>query len=84
LKTRKTTKSQAEQMRTAMEVMEAMGPDFKQGAMLEMMQIATQAAKDGMNSHDSLPANPSASGPADILSLNAIGAPASAESQPED
>ena len=84
LKNRKTTKSQAEQMRTAMEVMESMGPDFRQGAMQEMMQIAAQAAKDGMNSQGSLPANPSASGPADILSMNAIAGRESAESQPED
>ena len=84
LTNRMATKNQAEQMRTAMEVMEAMGPDFKQGAMLEMMQIATQAAKDGMNSHGSSPVNQSASGLADILSLNAIDAPANAESQPED
>jgi hypothetical protein len=84
LKTRKTSKTQAEQMRAAMEVMESMGPDFLTGAKAEMLAIAREAAKDGMNSQGSSPGSLSAFGPEDIPSMNATAAPESVESPPED
>jgi hypothetical protein len=83
LKTRKESKTQAEQMRSAMEVMELMGPDFLTGARTEMLKIAQQAAREGMSSRESQAASLSAPGPDDTLSTNATDAPGSVESPPE-
>ena len=60
--TRKEAKDQAQKMQSAMEAMEGMGPDFKAGAMNAMLDIARQAARDGMSSPDSTPEDQSASG----------------------
>ena len=84
LKNRKTSKTQADEMRAAMEMMDAMGPDFLTGAKAEILKIAQEAAKDGMSSHGSQAASQSASGPDGTLSTNATAGPESVESPPED
>jgi len=61
--TRREAKTQAESMAAAMEAMQGMGPDFRAGAMEAMMDIARQAAKEGMSSGDLQAEKPFVSGP---------------------
>lgn len=77
--TRKEAKDQAQKMQAAMAAMEGMGTDFRAGAMDVMLDIAKQAAKDGMSSPPSPTANQSASGPADTRSKNVTQGRESAE-----
>ena len=77
--TRMEAKTQAEKMAAALEAVQGMGPDFRAGAMEAMLDIARQAAREGMSSGDSQPENQSASGPDDTRSKNATPEQESAE-----
>jgi hypothetical protein len=83
LKTRKESKTQAEQMRAAMETLDGMSPEFRQGAMEAMREMMQEAAAEGMNSLKSS-GSVSATGPVGILSLSAIDGLESAELPPVD
>ena len=83
LKTRKESKTQAEQMRAAMETLDGMSPEFRQGAMEAMREMMQEAATEGMNSLKSS-GSVSATGPVGILSLSAIDGLENAESPPAD
>ena len=83
LTTRKESKTQAEQMRAAMETLDGMSPEFRQGAMEALREVMQEAATDGMSSLRSS-GSESVSGPVGILSLNATDEPEKSESPHTD
>jgi hypothetical protein len=70
-------------MRAAMETLDGMSPEFRQGAMEAMREMMQEAATEGMNSLKSS-GSVSATGPVGILSLSAIDGLENAESPPAD
>jgi hypothetical protein len=68
----------ANDMKTKMAAIEAMGPGFQEGAMLAFQEMMKGAVTDGINSQRST-GNPSASGPVGILSESVTDGPENAE-----